>query len=254
MAILSLSIGASFWERYSPHTMNLAIAASPPSAAHWLGTDRLGRDIWSRLMHGGRVSLAVGLASASVALTLGVLLGAISGYFGGWVDMLVQVATDMIMAFPSIVLMLTLSVLAGSGLLTTVLIIGGVSWPALSRMVRAEYVSAREQMYVEAARCLGLPNARIMFVHILPNVLAPILASAALAVSSAILTEAGLGFLGAGVPLPTPSWGNMLEAARSLEILTREPWIWIPPALMIVLTILSLSFVSEGMQDALTPR
>ncbi|MBM4429633.1 MAG: ABC transporter permease [Chloroflexi bacterium] len=252
--IVILSVGAPLWQGYPPNTMNLAMSSKPPSATHVLGTDRIGRDVWSRLINGGRVSLMIGLSATLISLTFGIVLGAVSGYFGGWVDIILQRFTDIVMTFPSIVLMLTLAVFVGPGLLNTTLIIGGVSWPGLARLVRAEYLSARERTYVEAARCVGVRSLRIMFTHILPNALAPVLAAAAFGIGSAILTEAGLSFLGLGVPLPTSSWGNMLETAREIQVLSGAPWMWMPPALMIVLTVLCVNFIGDGLRDAFDPR
>jgi peptide/nickel transport system permease protein len=254
LTIFVLAVAAPLSQRYPPNKINLSQAGKPPSAEHWLGTDRLGRDIWSRVINGGRVSLAVGLSATLVSLTVGIVLGAASGYLGGWVDIVLQRFTDVVMTFPSIVLMLTLATFVGSGVVNTILIIGLVSWPGLSRLVRAEFLSARERTYVDAARCLGVPSPRIMFLHILPNALSPVLAAAAFGVGGAILTEAGLSFLGLGVPLPTASWGNMMEVARELEVLRGAPWMWIPPAVVIVLTVLCVNFIGDGLRDAFDPR
>jgi peptide/nickel transport system permease protein len=254
VVIVVISAGASLWQGYPPNAMNLAASAKPPSMQHILGTDRIGRDIWSRMINGGQVSLLIGLTATLISLTFGVALGAVSGFYGGWVDIILQRFTDIVMTFPSIVLMLTLAVFVGPGLLSTIIIIGAVSWPGLSRMVRAEFLSARERTFVEVTRALGGSNARIMFAHILPNALGPVLASAAFGVGSAILTEAGLSFLGLGVALPTASWGNMLEVARELQILSGSPWMWMPPAMMIVLTVLCINFIGDGLRDALDPK
>jgi peptide/nickel transport system permease protein len=160
----------------------------------------------------------------------------------------------MFMTFPSIVLMMTAAVFIGPGVTNTILIIGIVSWMGVARLIRAEFLSARERVYVEAARCIGVPNSRIIFLHILPNALTPALAQIAFAVGLSILTEAGLSFLGLGVPLPTSSWGNMLETARELEVLRASPWMWVPPAMMILLTVLCVNFIGDGLRDALDPR
>ncbi len=254
LVILVLAIGASLFEGYPPDNIQLSQSNKPPSAEHLLGTDRVGRDIWSRLIHGGRVSLSIGIFSAALALVLGVLVGALSGFYGAWLDILLQRITDMFMTFPSIVLMMTVAVFVGPGVINTILIIGAVSWMGVARLIRAEFLSARERVYVDAARCIGAPNARIIFAHILPNALTPALAQVAFAVGLAILTEAGLSFLGLGVPLPTSSWGNMLETAREIEVLRASPWMWMPPAVMILLTVLCVNFIGDGLRDALDPR
>jgi peptide/nickel transport system permease protein len=248
-----LLVVVTLFQRYPPDKITLGSVTQPPSAAHWLGTDRLGRDIWSRSIHAGRISLAIGLASALISLTIGTLVGAISGFYLSWVDMTLQRVTDIAMRFPGIVLMLTLSVFVGSGVINTILIISAVGWMGLSRLMRAEFMSARQRAYVESARCVGVSDLRIIFAHILPNAMAPALASAAFAVGTAILTEASLSFLGLGVPLSTPSWGNMMEAARNLEVLRNAPWMWMPPAFLTVLTVLCVNYIGDGLRDVMDP-
>lgn len=252
--ILVLAIGAPIFEGYPPNNIQLSQSNKPPSTEHLLGTDRIGRDIWSRMINGGQVSLAIGIFSAALSLVLGVLVGALSGFYGGWIDIVLQRITDMFMTFPSIVLMMTAALFIGPGVTNTILIIGAVSWMGVARLIRAEFLSARERVYVEAARCIGVRNAGIIFTHILPNALTPALAQVAFAVGLAILTEAGLSFLGLGVPLPTSSWGNMLETAREIEVLRASPWMWMPPAVMILLTVLCVNFIGDGLRDALDPR
>ncbi len=254
LVILVLAIGAPVFQMYAPERIALSQANNPPSSEHILGTDRVGRDVWSRMINGGQVSLSIGIFSAVLSLILGVLVGALSGFYGGWIDAVLQRITDMFMTFPSIVLMMTAAVFIGPGVTNTILIIGAVSWMGVARLIRAEFLSARERLYVDAARCIGVPNWRIMFSHILPNALTPALAQVAFAVGLAILTEAGLSFLGLGVPLPTSSWGNMLEPAREIEVLRGSPWMWVPPAVMILLTVLCVNFIGDGLRDALDPR
>jgi peptide/nickel transport system permease protein len=252
--ILVLAIGAPIFEGYPPNNIQLSQSNKPPSAEHLLGTDRIGRDIWSRMINGGQVSLAIGIFSAALSMVLGVLVGALSGFYGGWIDTVLQRITDMFMTFPSIVLMMTAALFIGPGVINTILIIGAVSWMGVARLIRAEFLSARERVYVEAARCIGVRDAGIIFTHILPNALTPALAQIAFAVGLAILTEAGLSFLGLGVPLPTSSWGNMLETAREIEVLRASPWMWMPPAVMILLTVLCVNFIGDGLRDALDPH
>jgi len=254
LLISILAVGAPLFQRYPPNKIDLRAHFQPPSSEHWLGTDRLGRDIWSRTIHGGRVSLAVGLSAAFLSTLIGTILGSLSGYYRGAVDMVIMRLTDVVMTFPSIVIMLTIAAFVGPGLRNVILIIGALSWPGTARLVRGQFLSFREQEFVEAARCLGVRDRRIIAVHILPNVLAPLLAQVTFAVGMAILTEAGLSFLGLGVPLPTPSWGNMLEAARNLEILQQGPWMWMPPAVMTLLTVLCVNFIGDGLRDAIDPR
>ena len=252
--IALLAVGAPLFQRYDPIQPNLNAISQPPSDQHWLGTDRVGRDVWSRTINGGKVSLAVGISAAFLTTLIGTLLGAISGYYGGKTDMLLMRFTDLVMTFPSLILMITLATVIGQGMLNIILIIGGLSWPGVARLVRGQFLSLREQQYVKAVKCLGATDNRIIFRHILPNVIAPLLAQVTFTVGNAILTEAGLSFLGLGIPLPTPSWGNMLDAARDLDILQNLPWSWIPPAIFTVITVLCVNFIGDGLRDAIDPR
>jgi peptide/nickel transport system permease protein len=252
--IMLLALFAPLVQRFPYEQIDLRARASPPSIQHWLGTDRVGRDTWSRTIYGARVSLLVGLLATAISTTVGLVLGALAGYYRGWVDMLIMRFTDVVMTFPSIVIMLTLAAMLPRSVVSIILIIGLLSWPKFTRLVYGQFLSLREQEFVLAARALGIPNRRIIFAHIVPNVLAPLVALITFSVGEAILTEAGLSFLGLGVPPPTPSWGNMLEAARNLEILQDLPWMWVPPAIMIVVTILCVNFIGDGMRDAIDPR
>ena len=254
LVISTISLLAPVFARYEYDKIDLRAGGVAPTTAHWFGTDRVGRDIWSRTLYGGRVSLAVGVGATLISTVIGTILGAISGYYRGWVDTLVMRITDTVMAFPSIVIMLTLAALLPRSLWNIVLIIGGLSWPPVARLVRAQFMSVRENEFVYAARALGAGDSTIIIKHIMPNVFAPLVALITFSVGSAILTEAGLSFLGLGVPPPTPSWGNMLESARNLDILQNLPWMWIPPAIMTVLTVLCVNFIGDGIRDAIDPR
>lgn len=254
LTIVLLAIFASQIERFPYEQMDLRASKEAPSSEHWFGTDRIGRDIWSRTVHGGRVSLAVAGAATLISTGIGMLLGSLAGYFGGWVDMVIMRFTDVVMTLPAIVIMITLATFLPRTLTTLVIVIGGLSWPGTVRLVRGQFLSFREQEFVTAAHCIGTPTWRIIVVHILPNVIAPMVAMVSFTVGNAILTEAGLSFLGLGVAPPTPSWGNMLEAARNLEILQDLPWMWIPPAVLTVLTVLFVNMVGDGLRDAADPR
>lgn len=254
-SIIALSaIFAPVIERYPPDAISLRDKFQPPSAEHWLGTDRLGRDVWSRTVNGGRVSLAVGLIAALISTLIGLFFGALSGYYGGWADMFVMRFTDVFLTFPPIIIMLAIAAFVGQSIVNVILIIGLLSWPTTARLVRGQVLAVREEQFVLASRSLGARNSRLINQHVLPNTIAPLLAEVTFAVGAAILTEAGLSFLGLGVPLPTPSWGNMLETARSLDILENGPWMWVPPAIMTLLTILCINFVGDGVRDAIDPR
>jgi peptide/nickel transport system permease protein len=253
-AIVLLAVFAPVVERHPYDTMRLSARAKPPSAVHWLGTDRIGRDVWSRTIHGARVSLVVGFVATAIAVVIGTTLGALAGFLGGWVEQLVMRATDVLMTFPPIIIMLTLAAFAPRGLWVIVLIIGGLSWPGIARLVRGQFLALKEQEFVAAAGALGVRPARIMLVHILPNALPPLMAMVSFGIGNAILTEAGLSFLGLGVPPPAPSWGTMLEAARNLDILRNLPWTWLPPAAMTVVTVLCVNFIGDGLRDAADAR
>jgi peptide/nickel transport system permease protein len=252
--IVLVTIASPLLQRYNYEQIDLRARAAAPNAEHWLGTDRVGRDIWSRLLNGGQVSLLVGFGATLVATFIGTILGALAGYYRGWVDMVIMRITDVFMTFPSIIIMLTLAAMLPRTVWTIVFIIGALSWPGTARIVRSQFLSLREQEFVLACRVLGYSDARIIVVHILPNVFGSLAALVTFAIGAAILTEAGLSFLGLGVPPPTPSWGNMLEAARNLDILRNLPWMWIPPAVMLVLTVLCVNFIGDGVRDAVDPR
>ena len=252
--VLILTLSAPLIDRYPYEQLNLRDKFLSPSAAHWLGTDRVGRDIWSRLLHGGRVSLLVGVSSAAMTIGIGTLLGVLSGYYGGITDMLIMRFTDVVMTFPGVVIILTVATFLGPSIWNVIMLIGLFGWMGTARLVRGQVLSLREQQYVMAARAIGTSNGRIIRTHVLPGVVAPLLASVTFAINGGILLEAGLSFLGVGIPLPTPSWGNMLETARSLDVLQDGPWIWMPPAFMILLTVLNINFIGDGLRDALDPK
>lgn len=252
--IVLLALAAPLIDRYPPNEINLADKFQAPSWEHWLGTDRVGRDIWSRTLHGGRVSLTVGFIAAFMAMTIGTVFGALAGYYGRSVDMITMRFTDIMMTFPRVVIMLTVATFVGQSIRNVILLIGLFSWMGTARLVRGQVLSLREEQFVLAARSLGVRDRGIISSHVLPSLAAPLLATLTFAISAAILLEAGLSFLGVGIPPPTASWGNMLELARSLDVLQDGPWMWIPPAIMILLTVLSINFIGDGLRDALDPK
>lgn len=224
----------------------------PPSATHWLGTDNIGRDIYSRMVWGARISLAVGFVAAGISVLLGTVIGAVSGYAGGWVDNVLMRFTEIVMAFPTFFLLLTVVAILDRSIFNIMLVIGLTSWPGLARMVRGQVLSLKEQEFTEAARALGANDNRIIFRHILPNTMAPIIVSATLRIGGAILSESSLSFLGLGVPEPYPSWGSILNAGQ--PYLLRAPWITTVAGLMIFLTVLAFNYVGDGLRDALDPK
>ncbi|THF84715.1 ABC transporter permease [Cohnella fermenti] len=225
-----------------------------PSQEYLLGTDSLGRDVLSRLMYAGRVSLSVGLVSVTISTVLGVLLGALAGYYGKWTDSVIMRVVDVVYCFPVMFLIITVSALLKPSMFNVMIIIGLVSWVGTARLVRGEILRVRELEYVQASKALGVRSFTIIVRHILPNIMAPILVQATLMTADAILTEAALSFLGVGVQQPTPSWGNMLNEAMSIMVLRFKYWIWLYPGLAILLTVLSINFIGDGLRDALDPK
>ena len=252
--IVLLAIAAPWVTQHPPTDIQSGLSRAAPSAEHILGGDIAGRDVWSRVVYGGRVSLSVGLVAVSISILIAVLLGTLAGYYGGSVDMIIMRITDIVMLFPVLIMIMTVVSILGPNIFNVMAVIGLFGWPSSARLVRGQILTVREWDFVMAARCLGVLDRNIMFKHILPHVLAPLLVAATFGVASAILSEAGLSFLGLGVLPPTPSWGNMLNGAQSIFILERHWWIWVPPGMAILLTVLAINFVGDGLRDAFDPR
>jgi peptide/nickel transport system permease protein len=225
-----------------------------PSSEHLLGTDQVGRDVLSRLIYASRISLSVGLGAVSIYVVIGTILGAIAGYMGKWADMIIMRITDVFMSFPFLMVILVLVSVMGPSLFNIILVLGILGWPPIARLVRGSVLSLKEMDYVKAGVALGYTAPRILLHHILPNALAPILVNATFGIASAIILEASLSFLGMGVQPPTASWGNMLTEAQSLTVLAEQPWLWIPPGIMIILAVISINFMGDGLRDAVDPK
>jgi peptide/nickel transport system permease protein len=223
-----------------------------PSFNHLFGTDDLGRDIFSRALYGARVSLSVGLVAVSIAVVIGTLFGSVSGYYGGWLDAFIMRFVDIMLSFPTIFLILTIQVMLTPNIYNVMIVIGITSWMGVARLVRGEFLSLKERDFVEAARAIGVKDLGIIFRHILPNAIAPIVVAATLGIAGAILTESALSFLGLGVQPPMASWGNMLMDAQAY--MRDAPWMAVIPGLLILITVLSIYFVGEGLRDALNVR
>ncbi len=234
--------------------LNLRNRENPPSTEHFLGTDHLGRDVFTRLLFGGRVSLTVGFLAALIQVLIGVTLGSLAGYYGKHVDNFLMRLTDIFLSFPFLALAMTIAFIVGPGVLTTVLVLGFLGWTSPCRLIRGQFLLIKESEYIEATKALGIRELKTIYKHMLPNAFPPVLINATLAVGFAILVEAALSFLGLGVLPPLPSWGNMLEPARNVTVLTRMWWIWLPPGMMIFLAVLSINLVGDGLRDALDPR
>jgi peptide/nickel transport system permease protein len=238
----------------SPYDLDMFNANGAPGAAHLLGTDAYGRDTWARLIFAARVSLSVGLVAVSIYTATGIVLGALSGYYGGWVDHAVMRFTDTVMSFPGLMIIILAVSILGPSIYNVMLVIGLLGWPATARLVRGEFLSLRERDFIQAARMVGLRDGAIIWKHLLPNALFPVIISSTLGVADAMLTEAGLSFLGLGVQAPLASWGNMLTDAQHLNVLQHYPWQWIPPGLAIAISVLAINFIGDGLRDALDPR
>ncbi|WP_243371361.1 oligopeptide ABC transporter permease [Geotalea sp. SG265] len=237
---------------YQPNTLDAYHVLLPPSASHWFGTDDLGRDVFSRMVYGARVSLKVGFVAVGIATVIGTIIGLIAGYYGGLVDSLLMRFVDIMLCFPTFFLILAIVTIREPSILNIMLIIGFTGWMGVSRLVRAEVLSLRERDFVQAARAMGCSDLRIIFRHILPNAMGPVLVYATLGIATAILTESSLSFLGIGVQPPEPSWGNILASGK--EFLEFAWWLFLFPGLAITVTTLSYYLVGEGIRDALDPR
>ena len=228
--------------------------AEGPSKEFWLGTDQIGRDVLSRLLYATRISLLVGVMATLISTGIGVLFGLVAGYFGGVADMIIMRFTDMVMSFPYILLVLVAAAVFKPGMWNIILILGFVDWPGIARLVRGNVLSLRETNFVKGNIVAGMPLRHILFSEILPNTVAPILVYATSVLALSILDEAALSFLGQGVQPPTSSLGNMLNGAQSLTVLTTQPWLWIPPGLLIVVVVMAINFIGDALRDALDPN
>ncbi|MGQ0570716.1 MAG: oligopeptide ABC transporter permease [Armatimonadota bacterium] len=255
LAVLTaLAVGAPWVAPHDPYRIDLSDYAVRPGGAHPLGTDLTGRDVLSRLIFAARVSLSVGIVAVAISTAVGTVLGAVAGYYGGRVDGLIMRLTDIILSFPILVIIITIVAVVGPSIYNVLVVIGLLGWPVIWRIVRGMMLSQRAHEYVEAARAVGAADARIIFRHLLPNTVAPIVIAATYGMATAILLEASLSFLGMGVQPPTASWGNMLNDAQSMSVLARMPWMWVPPGLAIAISVLSINLLGDGLRDALDPR
>ena len=246
--------------RYDPGKTSILDKYLPPSPQHIMGTDGLGRDMFIRAMDGGRISLAIGLLAMVLAISMGTVVGSIAGYYGGMIDNILMRVADLMLTMPTlfVAILLTQLLRAGvipflqAGIVPIILVVAITSWMGVARLVRASFLSLKEKEFVEAARCCGAGNRRIMLRHILPNAMSPIIVAATLRVGAAIITESGLSYLGFGVQPPTPTWGNMLKNAQSE--MDYAPWTAIFPGLLIFLTVIAVNYIGDGLRDALDPR
>lgn len=252
LLLLLLSIFAPVLAPQNPNEINAWQVLSPPSWQHWFGTDELGRDVFSRVLFGARISLKVGLVAIGIAVLLGSVVGLVAGYYGGWVDTVLMRLVDIMLCFPAFFLILAIITFLEPSIWYIMAVIGLTGWMGVARLVRAETLIIREMDYITAARCSGASDVRIILRHILPNALSPVLVAATLGVAGAILTESALSFLGIGVQPPTPSWGNILTSGK--DYIEFAWWLSLFPGLAILITVLAYNLLGEGIRDALDPR
>ncbi len=254
LILLLVACFGSYLAPYDPNQLMTDVMPSSPSPRHWLGLDQLGRDNLSRLIDATRISLSVGLAAVGIYVAMGLVLGALAGYRGGLLDAVIMRCGDMVLSFPSLMLILVVVSVVGPSIWNVMVVLGLLGWPAVARLVRGEFLSLRERDFVQAAQAIGVPRWRVIFRHLLPNALGPVLVAATFGTADAILTEAALSFLGLGVQPPQASWGNMLAVAQSLNALETQPWLWLPPGAMIFVSVLAINFIGDGLRDALDPQ
>ncbi|MDP3088912.1 MAG: ABC transporter permease [Methylotenera sp.] len=252
LAIFLLAMLAPWVSPYDPEYINVKAILLAPSSEHWMGTDGLGRDVLSRMLHGGRISLLVGLVAVGISTAIGIVLGAIAGYYRGWVDTIIMRLVDIMLSIPSFFLILAVIAFLTPSIINIMIVIGLTSWMGVTRLVRAEFLSLSEREFVQASRALGAKDARLIFTHLLPNSLTPIIVSSVLGVASAVLMESGLSFLGLGVQAPQASWGNILTDGK--EYIQFAWWLSLYPGMAILITVLGYNLLGEGLRDALDPR
>jgi peptide/nickel transport system permease protein len=239
---------------HNPDAVDLDHIKNAPTLSHIMGTDSVGRDVFSRLLHGSRITLGIALVALLIAVGIGTLIGLISGFLRGWVDNVLMRFTELVMTFPILFALIILVAVFGGSIVNITIAIGFLGWMGIARLVRGQTLAVREMEFVTAARALGASDRRVIFLHILPEIMPYVAVAGTLGLASAILIEAALNFLGLGVQIPTATWGNMMTAAQSLHVLKKQPWLWLPPGVAISMTVLAVNFIGEGLRDALDPR
>lgn len=252
--MIVLAVFAPLIAPYDPTKLDLRSIKQAPSAAHLLGTDTMGYDVFSRFVWGARTSLIVGFGAVAVSVVIGTTLGVLAGYYGGWVDQVISRVIDGLLAMPQLLIVAVFVAVVGPSLQSVIIVIALFSWPRIGRIVRGQYLVLREAEFITAARVIGAVDRSILVRHLMPNVLGPLSVAATFYMAQAILLEAALSFLGLGVQPPAPSWGNMVNLATSANTLQNMPWIWVPPALAIALLVLAITFIGDGLRDAVDPR
>lgn len=239
---------------YDPQEIDYGAILQSPNGEHIMGTDKLGRDVFSRILYGGRTSIFIGVAASLSGAFLGLVMGALAGYFGGWIDSLFTRLSEIMLTFPNMILILILSAIIGRGVGVLIFIYAITGWMTPFRMIRSSFLSLREETYVEVARSFGFSNCRIIFNHILPNTLSPLMVTATTNVATYILNEAGLSFIGVGIPVQIPTWGSIMNAAKSIDVVTDYWWLWLFPGIVLSLFVLAVNFLGDGLRDAFDPK
>ena len=253
VVIFFLAVFAPFVTQYDPLHAELTALRRAPDANHWLGTDLIGRDVWSRIVYGSRISLGVGFGAVTIYILIGTFLGALAGYFGGAIDGVIMRIAETVLTLPSLLLVIVFVSVVGPSVATLMIVIGFLGWPQTARIVRGQFLALRQEDYVIAARMIGASTGRIIMRHMLPNMVGALTVVATFGVATAIILEASLGFLGLGVQPPTPSWGGMLNEARSPTVLAGLQWLWLSPGIAIAVTVLAVNFIGDGLVDAFDP-
>ena len=254
VTLILLAVLAPLVSLHDPLRIDLVNQLQGPSASHWLGTDIQGRDVWARLVYGARVSLSAGIVSQSIALTIGLALGLVAGYYGGWIDEIVMRLADVTLAFPTLLLLIAMAAALQPSLGVVFLTIGLVGWAGMARLVRGQVLVVRQLEFVQASKALGARDVRVVMLHVLPSVVAPVLIAVTLGVAAAIMAESALSFLGLGVQPPTPSWGSMIADGRDLNQLRNAPWTSLAPGMAIGAAVLGFNLLGDALRDALDPR
>lgn len=255
VAIITFAcVAAPLFTQYDATEINYGAILQMPSSEHIMGTDKLGRDVFARVLYGGRTSIYIGLVASLAGAGLGLVMGAFAGYWGGWVDALFTRLSEIIQTFPNMILILIISAVAGQGVNNLIVIFAITGWMTPFRMVRNQFLTLREETYVEVARSFGFSDLRIIFNHILPNALSPLMVTATTNVAGYILSEAGLSFIGVGIPIQIPTWGSILNAAKSIDVVTDYWWLWLFPGIVLSLFVLAINFLGDGLRDAFDPK
>ncbi len=252
--VILTCVGAPLLTDYDPKAIDYSAVLQAPNDAHRLGTDRLGRDVFSRILYGGQMSIFIGVVSTLAGAFIGVVMGGLAGYFGGKLDSVFVRFSEIMLTFPSMILILILVSMMGQGVWNLIIIFAVTGWMTPFRIIRGEFLSLREETFVEVSRSFGISDISIAFKQILPNAISPIIAATPMNVASGILSEAGLSYLGVGVPAQTPTWGNILNAAKSIDVIASYWWLWVAPGVMICVFVLGVNFLGDGLRDVLDPK